>query len=328
MKKNLKTVKTGIIFGLVLISMFAVFIPNASAGLLTVDSALQVTFDKTTTEKFVVPASGPITMKILTQFEIYGAFSNLIETSLLSTSQAQIDLQVVEGPSWCTATLSPSNFFLDVNTKLSDPFIAELSISVNELAPAFEEGKVKISAHNTKITGVAFNIGEHTTEIEIPFTVGYSPAISFTTPNGNFMEIGPMDTANFEIQIENLGNAETEVVCEILNAPKDWSPNIVTAVLLGSNVKGEEGTTKTVYFKVKPPYGFGYHSEAQSFQVKLTPYYYKNPSYVGKEYILTFNIQSRGFSTYGFEILLIAIIIGIVLLYIIIMMYKKVKRKK
>ena len=47
MKKNLKTVKTGIIFGLVLISMIAVFSPNASAGLITVDSALQLTFEKT-----------------------------------------------------------------------------------------------------------------------------------------------------------------------------------------------------------------------------------------------------------------------------------------
>jgi len=328
MKKNLKTVKTGIIFGLVLISMFAVFIPNASAGLITVDSALQLTFEKDPSQKIVIPASGAITIKILTQFEIYGALSGLVEQSLLKNSEAQIDLQVVEEPPWCTATLSPSNFFLNVKTSLSDPFISELSISVNELAPAFEQGKIKISAHNSKINGVAFNIRETTTEIEIPFDVGYSPAISFTTPKGNFMEIGPMDTANFEIQIENLGNAETEVACEILNAPKDWSPNIVAAVLLGSSVKGEEGTTKTVYFKVKPPYGFGYHSEVQSFQVKLTPYYYKNPSFVGKEYILTFNIQSRGFSTYGFEVLLIAIIIGVVLLYIIIMTYKKVKRKK
>ncbi len=40
MNKNLKTVKTGMILGLVLISMFAVFVPSASAGFIPVDASL------------------------------------------------------------------------------------------------------------------------------------------------------------------------------------------------------------------------------------------------------------------------------------------------
>jgi len=148
------------------------------------------------------------------------------------------------------------------------------------------------------------NLGNAPTEVtfydEIPFTPGYSPVISFTTPNGNFKEIGPGNTANFDIHLENLGNAPTEVTFKILNQPKGWSPNIISMTTLGSKVLGEE-TTKEIPFVVQPPYNFGYHNERQSFQVSLTPAYYRDPTLTGKEYVITFVVQSRGFSTPGFE---------------------------
>lgn len=326
MVKKFRTIKTGIIFGLLLFSLFAVFTPNASA--IKINSALKVEFDEEDIKQKVMPAAGYITIGLDVFYQYYGVGASWIaETSLLKDIPAQVDLKVVYAPEWCTATVTPPLLTLSAGTSFSDPARAAIIISVNENAPAFVQEKVIIAAHSTKVSGVLFSIEEKTIEVDIPFEVDYSPAISFTTSKGNFMEIGPLDTAEFEIEIENLANAPTEVTCEILNAPEGWSPNIVSTVLLSSRVLGEEGTAKTVHFKIKPPHGFGLHDESQYFQVKLTSYYYRDPSLVGKEYILTFNVQSRGFSPgIGFEIPLIAA--SLIVTGSVIYLYRKGRKKK
>ena len=131
------------------------------------------------------------------------------------------------------------------------------------------------------------------------------------------MEIGPMDTAEFQIDITNLGNANTEVLCQVLDAPDGWSANIITNVVLGSKILGSTGDTiQTIYFKIKPPYGFGYHNDRQQISVKLTPSYLWDPTLEGKEYQIDFVVQSRGFSTPGFELPLMAVaLISIALIY-------------
>lgn len=323
MKKNLRTVKTTIVFGLLLVSIFAVFGSNASAGIVKVNSALQVTFDEEDTKQVVVPNTEFIGIGIDVYFEIYGVGAGWVaDSSLLSESDSQVDLKVVSAPEWCTATITPPTVLLDLGTSFTNPKRATVFVSVDETAPAFTQGKIVVNAHSAKLDGLLFSITEKSLDIEIPFNVGYSPAISVNTPEGTFMEVGPMDTAEFRIDISNLGNAKTEVLCQVLGVPDGWSANIITNVVLGSAVIGSEGdTTQTIYFKIKPPYGFGYHNDRQQISVKLTPSYLWDPTLEGKEYQIDFVVQSRGFSTPGFELPLIAAaIIGIALIY-------KVKKK-
>jgi len=102
--------------------------------------------------------------------------------------------------------------------------------------------------------------------------------------------------ARFDIEIENLGNAKTVVDFTILNFPKDWSPNIISSTTIT-----EDGKT-TIQLLVQPPYGFGYHNERETVQIKIVPSYFADATLIGREYVETFTIQSRGFSTPGFEV--------------------------
>ncbi|MCK4365453.1 MAG: hypothetical protein KAW45_05340 [Thermoplasmatales archaeon] len=318
MKKNLRTVKTTIILGLLLVSIFAVFGLNASAGPIKVNSVLQVTFDEESAKQEVIPNTKFIAIGLDIYFEISGVGAGWVaDNSLLSTSDSTVDLKVVSAPEWCVATITPPVVILDISTSFTNPRQAALFISANENAPAFTQGKVMITVHSTKLDGLLFSIKEHTLEVEIPFNVGYSPAISINTPEGTYLEIGPMDTAEFRIDITNLGNAKTEVLCQVLDAPDGWSANIITNVVLNSKVFGSDAdTTQTIYFKIKPPFTFGYHNDRQQISVKLTPSYLWDPTLEGKVYQIDFVVQSRGFSTPGFELPLIAAaLIGIALIY-------------
>ena len=328
MLKKSRTVKTGIIFGILLFSLFAVFASNASARVIGLNSALKVEFDEDDVKQKVKPAAGSIVIGIDVFYQYYGIGASLVaQYSLLRGIPAQVDLKIVEEPEWCTATVTPPVLTLTSGTTFSDPARATLIISVNENAPALLQDKVIIAAHSTRISGILFTLKEQTLEVDIPFEVDYSPAISFTTPKGNFMQVGPLDTADFEIEIENLANGPTEVTCEILNAPEGWSPNIVSTVLLSSKALGSEDTTKTVHLKIKPPYDFGLHNKIQSIQVKLTSNYYRDPLLVGKEYVLTFNVQSTGFSPgIGFEIPVIVVVL--IAIGFGIFIFNKWRRKK
>ena len=129
------------------------------------------------------------------------------------------------------------------------------------------------------------------------------------------MEIGPMDTADFEIGIENIGNGPTYVSVELVDVPeKDWSVNVASSVTLSSAVSGIEGTKKTVVLKVKPPVGFGFREDRRTFRVKLIPSYLGRPDLTGQEETINFTVQSRGFSPgIGFELPIIIIILIIII---------------
>ena len=91
--------------------------------------------------------------------------------------------------------------------------------------------------------------------------------------------------------------------------------SIASSVQLSSTVYGGEGTKETVHLKIKPPFGFGFHNEIQTFKVKFTPYYLGRPDLVGQPEVITFNVQNIGMSPgAGYEIPSIVIVVVIILL--------------
>jgi len=308
--KMLKHLKIYSIVFVVFFSLIASLFPSASAVKVG-QGQLKMEFDSAAAQQIVEPLGSPIYIPIKVSYLVSGVFAPFVAKLFSSRGiPVMIELSIEDAPKWCTAVITPGVISTDVSTSYRSTN-ATLVISVNENAPAFMQSKVRIKMHARPLQGFLFEVGEVEFSDEVPFTPGYSPVISFTTPQGNFKEISPGSTAKFNINIENLGNAKTEVTFKILSHPKGWSPNIISAVVLGAKNLGEE-TTMTVPFVVQPPYNFGYHNERQSFQVSLTPAYYRDPTLVGREYVLTFVVQNRGFSLPGFEItfVFLAIIIA------------------
>ena len=313
MRKNLRSVKSGIIFGTLLCSLFIAFVPSASAGIFTVPPLINVTYP--IQEENVVPNSGVLDIPLLTTFTLTGPWASAAEKGLLGSTVVQIELKVIQKPDWCTASIS--NPLANIKVGEPEPYSSTLTVTVNENAPAFQQGVVRISATSKMQRSLMFNIGEETVEFDISFIIGYWSVVSYDMPEGTLIEVGPLDTADFRIDIENIGNGPTYVGIEIIDIPDDeWSVNIASSVQLAASVYEGGGTKKTVHLKIKPPYGFGFHNERKNIKVRFTPYYLGRPDLVGQPEVITFNVQNIGLSPgYGYEIPLIISVVVIVVLF-------------
>ena len=309
--------------GILLVSIFAIFATNTSAGFVKVEPLISVTHPRA--DENVIPKSGVLDIPLNTSFELTGIGAGFVETSsLLRDSSVTITLKVEEKNDWIDASITNSPAIIKIGGA-ARPWASRLSLTVTEKAPAFSLGVVRISATSSELPGLFFNIAEKIQYFEVPFEVGYWPVVNYEIPEGNFKEIGPLDTADFPIELGNLGNGITYVSIEIVEMPgNDWSVSVPSSVTLGSGVYGEEGSKASVHLTIKPPYGFGFHNERKTFKVKFTPQYLGRPDLVGQSETMIFNVQSVGMSPgAGFEIPLIVTLL--VVLFVGIYIYKKRK---
>ena len=204
-------------------------------------------------------------------------------------------MKVNETPDWCAASILPPMIELPATTDWQSGD-AVLSVIVNENAPAFFEGNIKLEI---QVGGIGPLQGGKFYQ-NVPFVAGYLPILSLKIPDSTYELLRPDDTANFDIDVENLGNAKTQINCKIMDVPADWTASIDSTAVIGYGINGEN-SKRTIQLVVKPPYEFGYHNEREVIQVSITPSYFGNSSLIGKEYLLSFVVQNRGFSTPGFE---------------------------
>lgn len=322
---KLRSFKVGIVLGLLLFSMFAAFVPNASAGLIKVKPLITVTHPPV--ERSIIPNSRSLIIPLNVSFTLTGLGAPFIEaSSLLKESVVEVGLTVEDLPDFIKASIGNQPVKIPIRGDSKDIKQPYVKITVTEKAPAQQIGKVTIRATSKVLHGLLFDIAEETSTFDVPFMVGYWPVVKIL-PRENFKQVGPLDTANFAVDIENLGNGPTYVAIEVTKMPEGWTVSVPSSVTLGSGVYSEESNVKaTVNLVVKPPYGFGFHNDRGTFEVQFTPYYLGMPEFSGTPEKVLFNVQSVGMSTgTGFEIPLIVTVL--VIIAIVFYLYKKSKSK-
>jgi hypothetical protein len=314
MTKRFKTMKSSIVIGVLLVSVFAAIIPTSSAGLiLNLSSYVDVGWGNETL-KPLVPLGEAQQLTLNVRYGVTkGAFLSQAFFTLYQGRQVNIKLEVTEKPDWCTATLKSDTITTAV-ASIETTLSTTLTLRVDESAPAFGAGYVMIKASVSKIGA----IDGYSQVFTLEFSPAYLPMINAQLPEGNSKSIGPMDTAVFPITVENMGNARTTVFFKIDNVPEDWIAVVTDDITLDEG----KGSTGTVYLTIKPPKGFGYHNDDRSIIVTMTPARAEELSNQGESKTVTVIIESRGFSTPGFESLLF---IGALLAVVLILKLKKKK---
>ena len=229
--------------------------------------------------------------------------------------QVNIKLDVVDTPSWCTANLKAGTVTTTISTREKE-LSTVLTLRIDDDAPAYGAGYVRIRASVPKIGAIdAFS-----KEFTLEFSPAYLPMIGAQLPEGNSMKIGPMDTATFPIEVENMGNARTRIFFEIEYMPEGWIAVVTDDITLDEG----EGSKGTAYLTIKPPKGFGYHYDEESIRVTMTPARAEDIQNRGESSYVTVIVESRGFATTGLE----PIILIITLLVVVIVIYFILKKKK
>jgi hypothetical protein len=293
MTKKFKAAKVSIITGIVLASVIAAVIPTTSAGpLFNLQSVLNVSWGNETQQP-VVPRGALRQLDItITHTVTHGALGKVL-LALYTSTNIIINLEITNKSSWVTATLSQSSLTTPVIPDNITHVTTKLSLSVADNAPAFELGYVTIKATAQKIA----LIKGYEKEFTLNFVADYKPLIKPSFQDTNTKEIGPMDTATFPINIENLGNARTIVYLNVVNVPKDWVAIVTSQITL----EEATGSTATAYLVIKPPKGFGYHDDQKTITISMQPVQADRPTNMGVITTETVLVQSRGFSTPGFE---------------------------
>jgi hypothetical protein len=313
MGRIIKSISIGLITLVLSLNIFIVCTPTTLAGPLDKVYECQyvcdVDYDKAAAEAPFLPVDMTIDIPLIINVRVSGIYSEVMMPYYLSRKAfAEVYLNVNHTPSWCTATISPYNLFLDTDADWVSTN-ATLHIKVDENAYAFQDGTVEIEID---IRGIGAILGR-IFYVSIPFRPGYLPLLKINTDDTNRL-IAPMDTANFDIGFENIGNAKTNVTFRVLNQPEEWEISIDPNTIVGTRNLGDN-PKKTVVLTVRPPYGLGYHQDREVIQISMLPSYYNNSQLKGQEYLLSFIVQSRGFSTPGFEgVFVIFALIGVALI--------------
>jgi len=313
MKKNFKSIKTIIIMGLLLFSIFIATTPTTSAGILfNLESLVTIDYDSQSLSNIPIQPRGTgFTTDLNLSYSVTysGGIFNALGSVMYQIHKGRTLIITIEafGPEWASVTVSESPIVTVDEVPRTYPIY--LTVKIGSDAPAFGAGDIKLKITVPKV-GL---IKGYTKEVGISFSAGYIPLVQPTFPEGKSTLIGPMDTADIPIEIQNMGNARTRVYLELVGIPKDWSASITNEVLIEEGL----GSKATAYLTVKPPKGFGFHDDTISILIKYYPEMAENPEYRGDSKTIDVLIESRGFSIIGIEILILPIIIVIIVVLLI-----------
>ncbi len=306
MTRKFKAVKSTAIILILFSGILLSFTSSSSAQLFGVRMNVKMEYTVTESNR-VVPLSGELIVPINVSTQIEGVLASFWE-KLLSGITASVDLRIKETPAWATGLIEPNVVNPDIS-QTWDGEEARVHISFDENAPANLPVKLVIemtaSAPINRVKSV-------TKEAEISFTPTFLPIID-VLPKSTFKEVGPGEVAFFELELENLGNAETEFLFSITDIPEGWIASIPSNIKVGSQFSGGN-PKKTIQLTVTPPYNFGYHNELVTIKISAKGRYFAG-SDVGiletEIPEIIFTMRNRGFSTPGFEI---AILFGAIII--------------
>jgi hypothetical protein len=313
MAKLIKSAKSTIILLILIVSLFAASIPVNAA--IPLNSNIDVVWGEKDTIKPVVPRDEIRKLNLTVKFKVdwgrdfaYGALAGYSDLD----KNALIKLKVTDHSPWCTVNLESELVPTPLTTGLTQSSVF-LNLQIRDDAPAYGEGFIKITASVPKM-GL---IGGFEKEFTLDFTPEYLPRINVNLTEGTTKNIGPMDSAVIPIEVNNMGNARTTVFFKIENIPKGWT------VVVSDDITLDDSEGKLAYLTVKPPKEFGYHYDKKSIIVKLTPARAEDLTNLGEPIYVTAIVQSRGFSTPGFETIGFIGALAIVMLTIFIFRKRK-----
>lgn len=320
--KNYKKIASSLVLFIVIISIFSIIIPvSRSDKIYNARCWFDLEWSDIETQKPVVPRDEIKRFNLTVKFEIrtgetYG--KGAVDAYIAAErGHPLIELEVIDSSHWCDAVMERPT--IATNFTWSTEVKTAVFITINENAPAYGEGFIKIHAY-------ANNLGlieGYSNNFTLPFTPAYKPIVDAKLLNLNSKKISPNDEAVFPIELENMGNARTKVLLEVNELPEGWTATVTDYVILAE----QEGSKETAYLSVIPPSGLGYHDEEISITVKMTPIMAENPEEVGNSFYANFIVESRGFSVNGIEQYIFYIIIIGVILLIILLIYKRVNKK-
>jgi len=215
-----------------------------------------------------------------------GRFISRIFLRLLKNRRVNINLNIVSQPDWCHATLSPGTMPMTISGERQN-MTAQLTIALDETAPAYERGTIEINVSTPDIKG---RFGKITLikGFEQMFYVNvmasYIALMDINPKSGVYFKLTPYNITAIPIEITNQGNGRTKVFIDIENVSDKWVVNITDSIIL------EPDGANTVFLYVKTDDKY----DIATIRLIFTPTWVENVEIKGKSEYVTFHIENDG----------------------------------
>jgi hypothetical protein len=325
MLKNYKKLKSTILFSLILISVFISIGPITSTArekLYNARFTIDITWKNEDIQKPIIPRDELKEIEINVTLRVdtgetfgQGAFEKY---NSQNRWYGVIELEILDKPPWCNVVLE--------SQKVVTPFgrvgstNTSIFIIIDEDAPAYGAGFIKIKARAKDVGLIEGNVKEYT----LDFLPSFNPLLKINLPEANTKRVDPTENAVFPIEIENIGNARTKIFFEVEEVPEGWMATVTDEIIL----KEMKGSKETAYLTVIPPKDAGYHYDEANIKVKMIPTRAENIEDTGDYMYASFTVQNRGLSTYGSEQVLFIGIILFIILIVILLIFKQIKKRR
>ena len=142
-----------------------------------------------------------------------------------------------------------------------------------------------------------------------------SPSINVYAPNPKKIVDTPT-TITFLIQISNLRDNETIVYIEVIDYPEGWISNLSQSQIIIDPVNYDSEVVEEVSFSITPPQSTGHILE--TITLEFTPQYYplEEDDPQGTPISLNLQVEIKGSSTPGFELLTLLIAFGLAFIFL------------
>ena len=308
------------------ISVIAVFIcltvmpTNVGAGLIfKFQGKISVDFEEN--NEPLIPEESRTINLTLNYFVERGIFGKNI-LKLHSGKEATVKLEVAEISPWLTATMLTDAITFPVSEETQSKYHI-ISIQANLDAPAYETGIVKIKATAEPIKGpfgIRTIIKGEALEFDIKINIGAFPLIKLIPPENTTFEITPFNQTIIPIEIDNLGNAKTDVIAKIVNKSKDWDISIDDLVI-------DINKTGKTYLVITADNKF----DEETIEIEFTPAEAKDPANKGTAEYLSIVLINDGSYVEEDELgvdLTILLIVAIIIILVIAVLLLLRRRKQ
>ncbi len=241
-----------------------VYVQAQTSTMTSSDFRVQVSnFDYAANIAFVNPGDDPNAMDISLAPGSSTSFDVMVTNAGNSSfvDEAIVNAFGMEGLIDVTLTMNGSQLSdaFSIGAAGSEPVIITVDLSLTELALDGDYGSITIES-------ASVNDAAEISTLNILVSVATIYELDVTIISGTELSVNPPNSAVFELEVTNIGNAETDCIVNMSEALRGWS----LSHNADASFKLQPGESITVLVKASPPAGL-IDEDTFSFVVRIEP---------------------------------------------------------
>lgn len=227
------------------------------------------------------------------------------------TQAVPVTIDVAQKPSWLTIAISPTTVLCQPPAESQGgggqniecaPSQVKIQFSAKGgTPPARQPASVNIDFSGSAPTGSDVEVAPKTLTLKYTVTAEYYSILGFKLSN-QFSQVGPQDTANYPLTIQNLGNGNTYISFKVSQVGnKLWQVPTPNPFVVQATQTGAESNEGTVNLQVTTARNTRYYDDLGVVTYDISTWFASDSSIKGQSSSISVMAYFNGVYVPGFE---------------------------